>query len=116
MAANHGPMEYVHSVPQISTLITKEYVVKLNHNARLSIDKQEFVKVAIKATKLLMESVYYQMLQPQKIKDVDNGKMVYVPNVLKDGILEKTTFVILLMIIVDNGLKLEYVNYVIMVI
>lgn len=96
-------MEFAPNVQNIITLIKMEFAAKLNLNVEFSIDKKVSVKPAIKDMVLLMVDVKLLILSIMNKEDVSFGKMEYVSNALKDGILPLKVFVLLLVTSVILG-------------
>lgn len=103
LAAKLGKMEFAPNVQNIITLIKMEFAAKLNLNVEFSIDKKVSVKPAIKDMVLLMVDVKLLILSIMNKEDVSFGKMEYVSNALKDGILPLKVFVLLLVTSVILG-------------
>lgn len=96
-------MEFAPNVQNIITLIKMEFAAKLSLNVEFSIDKKVSVKPAIKDMVLLMVDVKLLILSIMNKEDVSFGKMEYVSNALKDGILPLKVFVLLLVTSVILG-------------
>lgn len=85
----------VSSVQRDISSIAKEYVAKFKELANNSIQKKEFVKSVMRDTQQSMENVQLCLQLLKKTQDVLAGKVEYVFNAQKDGILTKIKSVFL---------------------